>query len=275
MKVRSASHHAADFSFGSPIQSSNPRADPIMNGVHRDNEGRAFIKDSDQTHFVKYDADNRTWRTHSPTNPTKYGFPVRQQEDGAWHLHSEVGLKGGSPGRELQNRFNTAKGRLEEVGNEEMRIVDELDTINSEILRSREPTADLQEIRQDMLRDLAYVRQRIASAKTQIDTVLREAGQVRQSIQQEHSRLLTLRENNQRKEIAALQEITSLETSMNSVSRPPENSASRLQQLKTNLVEIQNAGRALAGRNTELLREMSEIPVHDWIRDVGAIRAGT
>lgn len=64
-------------------------------GVYRDDKGAAYIRQGAQTYPVTYDKDNGTWRVHHPDNPTKYRYPVRQDENGAWHAHDEVGVPGG------------------------------------------------------------------------------------------------------------------------------------------------------------------------------------
>lgn len=73
-------------------------ADPAAHGVYRDGKGHAFIRQGDQTHPVRYDKDNSTWRVHSPANPTKYQYPVKRDENGTWQMHGEVGLPGGWKG---------------------------------------------------------------------------------------------------------------------------------------------------------------------------------
>ncbi|WP_146120227.1 DUF6543 domain-containing protein [Paraburkholderia sp. BL21I4N1] len=71
------------------------RADAIHQGVFKDDSGAAYIRQDARAFPVKYDKDNGTWRVHHPDMPTKYAYPVKQDDSGGWHAHGEVGVPGG------------------------------------------------------------------------------------------------------------------------------------------------------------------------------------
>ncbi|WGS49094.1 hypothetical protein LFL96_15155 [Paraburkholderia sp. D15] len=121
---------------GTASEQTHMRADQATRGVYRGDNGQAFIKQGDQTYPVRYDKDNGTWRVHSPENPTKYAYPVRQDESGNWHTHSEVGLKGGGgqkpakaeisggPRQIVEQRIQQLQGQLQQA---EARAREQLD----------------------------------------------------------------------------------------------------------------------------------------------------
>lgn len=94
--------------FGVPVQYARTpggdlHTDPGAQGVLRDDKGQAYIDVSGKTYPVRYDKDNGTWRVNNPDDPAKFQYPVRQDEQGNWQVHDDVGLKGGgNPGRVSQ-----------------------------------------------------------------------------------------------------------------------------------------------------------------------------
>jgi hypothetical protein len=74
-------------------------------GVFLDqNDGQKFFIEGGKAYPVRYDSDNRSWRIVQPAKPTNRGIPVRQNADGSWSAHGEVGGKGGGPADADQSR---------------------------------------------------------------------------------------------------------------------------------------------------------------------------
>ncbi len=80
------------------------QADPDHPGIHTDTKGQRYIQDAQHTYAVRFDAGNGTWRVYQPDNPTRPGIAVRQNADGRWQIHHDVGLPGGLP-PETENRI--------------------------------------------------------------------------------------------------------------------------------------------------------------------------
>ncbi len=67
------------------------QADPDHPGIHTDTKGQRYIQDAQHTYAVRFDAGNGTWRVYQPDNPTRPGIAVRQNTDGRWQIHHDVG----------------------------------------------------------------------------------------------------------------------------------------------------------------------------------------
>jgi hypothetical protein len=74
-------------------------------GVFMDQyDGQKFFIESGKAYPVRYDSDNQSWRIVQPAKPTNRGIPVRQNADGSWSTHGEVGGKGGGPADAVHSR---------------------------------------------------------------------------------------------------------------------------------------------------------------------------
>ncbi len=73
------------------------QADPAHAGIFTDAKGQRYIKNGENAYAVRFDADNWTWRAYQPDNPIRPGIPVKQNADGSWRSHNEVGVPGGNP----------------------------------------------------------------------------------------------------------------------------------------------------------------------------------
>ncbi len=72
--------------------------DPRSPGIFFDDKGQRYIESDGKRYAARYDSANQTWRVVQPDDPTRPGIPVKQNSDGSWSSHSEVGGAGGNPG---------------------------------------------------------------------------------------------------------------------------------------------------------------------------------
>lgn len=286
MKVQSANNQSHEISQAQTARSNGPDTEPITapsvfdtsgyrpsvdgragevphaNGVAWDNQGQRFIKQGAQTYPVKYDKDNGTWRVVNPENPAKYQYPVKQDENGAWHTHSDVGLQGGSRGQRLQTLLNDAKRNLEQSIAEEKQLMNAADAISAEIRGAQNPDANLQTRLQQARQNLLEGRRAAAAAERQVEDLRQEAQQLRQTLQNEHAGLSTHRTDGAQLERTTQREINVLEVTMRTSDHLSTDSQSKLQKLQNDLRRIQAANLDLDVRMRDLLLEIRDVPLH-------------
>jgi hypothetical protein len=71
--------------------------DPRNRGIFFDDRGQRYLQSNGSPYAARYDRANKTWRAVQLDDPAKPGVPVKQNADGNWSLHSEVGALGGDP----------------------------------------------------------------------------------------------------------------------------------------------------------------------------------
>lgn len=114
-------------------------ADPLMNGVYRNYKGDAYIKQGDLAFPIRYDRGNGTWRAHSQESPTKYAYPVKQDDNGAWHTHGDVGMAGGWPGdplntvNKVQHEISVLEREIHQLNNQHQQLTQRWDQTKSEL----------------------------------------------------------------------------------------------------------------------------------------------
>lgn len=174
----------------------------------------------------------------------------------------DVELKGGSRGREVQTRLNNAKRNLEQSAAQEKRLMDAADAVSAEIRGAQNPDADLQTRLQQARQKLLGGRRAAAAAERQVEDLRREAHQLRQTLQNEHSGLSAHRADGAQLERTTQHEIDVLEAAMRISDHPSADSQSNLQKLQNDLRRIQDANRDLTIHLRDLLLEIRDVPLH-------------
>lgn len=234
--------------------------DPVKPGVRIDENGRRYISDGVNTYAIRHDRDNRTERVYQPDNPTKPGIPVRLNTHGDYERHDEVGLKGGSPGRELQMRLNHTRGQLENALAERRQAENELATIDAEMRRFQNPGMDLTMRRQQAQRNLERTQHVAQGHQWQMESLLRDAHQLRQTMQNELTQLRRRRDDGTQLGQTTQHEINVLETTLRMSDHPSADTQYKLQKLQSDLRRIQDANATLDYRIMALHAEMDDIP---------------
>lgn len=234
--------------------------DPVKPGVRVDENGRRYISDGVNTYAIRHDRDNRTERVYQPDNPTKPGIPVRLNTHGDYERHDEVGLKGGSPGRELQMRLNHTRGQLENALAERRQAENELATIDAEMRRFQNPGMDLTMRRQQAQRNRERTQHVAQGHQWQMESLLRDAHQLRQTMQNELTQLRRRRDDGTQLGQTTQHEINVLEATLRMSDPPSADTQYKLQKLQSDLRRIQDANATLDYRIMALHAEMDDIP---------------
>lgn len=234
--------------------------DPVNPAIKVDERGRRHISDGTNSYAIRYDRDNRTERVYQPQDPTRPGIPVRQSEHGDYVRHDEVGLKGGSRGRELRAQLDRAQGALNQAMADRVRATYDLARANEDIRPTPNPGTDLQTRRAQAQRNLDRAKMTIAIEQGRIEAMRLEAQLLRQTMQTELTHLRGHREDGTQLERVTQQEIAVLDTAMRLSDQPSADSQQRQQKLQDDLRRIQHANGTLDNRIMSLHREMDDIP---------------
>ena len=234
--------------------------DSVKPGVRIDENGRRYISDGMNTYAIRHDRDNRTERVYQPDNPAKPGIPVRLNTHGDYERHGEVGLKGGSPGRELQTHLNRARGMLEHALAERRQAEQDMAPIDAESRNTQNPGMDQTIRRQQAQRILENTQRMVQSGERQIEDVLREAREVRQKMQNNLTQLRRSRDDGTQLGQTTQREIEMLETTARLSGHPSMETQYTLQKLRDDLRRIQDANATLDRRIMTLHAEMDDIP---------------
>ncbi|WCM20273.1 hypothetical protein NDK50_02000 [Paraburkholderia bryophila] len=236
------------------------RPDPVKPGVRIDENGRRYISDGVNTYAIRHDRDNRTERVYRPDSPAKPGIPVRLNTHGDYERHGEVGLKGGSRGRELQNRLTRAQGVLESAQAEKRQADQDIATIDAESRNTQYPGTDLTTRKQQAQRNLIEAERKVQSGETQVERVRQDVREARQTMQNELAQLRRSREDGTQLEQTTQREIAQLETTARLGHQSSMDTHYKLQKLQDDLRRIQAANGTLDCRIMTLHAEMDEIP---------------
>jgi hypothetical protein len=236
------------------------RPDPVKPGVRIDENGRRYISDGVNTYAIRHDRDNRTEQVYQPDNPAKPGIPVRLNAHGDYERHGEVGLKGGSPGRALQSELNRARGILEHALAERRQAERDMATIDAESRNTQNPGMDLTMRRQQAQRSLENAQRLVQGSEWQVEGVLREARDVRQTMQNNLAQLRRSRDDGTQLKQTTEREIDMLETTARLSGHPSMETQYTLQKLRDDLRRIQDANATLDRRIMTLHAEMDDIP---------------
>ncbi|MFM0645321.1 hypothetical protein PQR14_13415 [Paraburkholderia bryophila] len=240
-------------------------ADPLVDGVFRDDKWQAFIKRDNQTYPVKYDKDNATWRVHNPQNPLKFQCPVRRNENGSWLAHSDVGLKGGGPVRVLLDKLRDAQRDYDRAKDEVRRRQAAADTTYQEAYKGKDFLACLEQpppqIRESR-ENLNSARGAVEAAGERFRVIQQEARSFASQMERECTSLSTERAKSRELERTTLDEIRSLETAMHMSDQPSAQTQSLLRTRQIELQRIQNAIRDLDAKIAEANDDMRNFARH-------------
>ncbi|WGS52488.1 hypothetical protein LFL96_30335 [Paraburkholderia sp. D15] len=242
------------------LPSGKLQPDFVHPGLQIDEKGRRFISDGEHMYAIRFDRDHRTERVYQPDNPAKPGIPVRLNEAGRYVLHGEVGLRGGSPGRDLARRLDAAQQNLNRALTAKRDAQGEMTAINAEIRYAGNPDAGLRQRRQDVQRRLDDAKMTIAIEDGRIEGVAREVQMLRQSFEAQVTDKRRHREDGRQLEQTTQREIDTLQTTMNRSDHPTANMRDDLRKLHDDLRRIQNANHELDRQIENLHRDLADIP---------------
>ncbi|WGS49093.1 hypothetical protein LFL96_15150 [Paraburkholderia sp. D15] len=166
------------------------RDDPSTRGVFRGDDGQAYLRQGDQTYPARYDKDNGTWRIHTPDNPAKYAYPVKQDESGNWRAHGDVGLPGGFRGAPPagigwgQHAVLQLQQQVQHLQNQQAQLQQEHQNLHSQLQQFPGP--------QHANRSPAELAQLQGMLQSQLGNVTNQLQAVNQQIQQANQQLVQL-----------------------------------------------------------------------------------
>ncbi|HEY3600168.1 MAG TPA: hypothetical protein VGL08_21970 [Paraburkholderia sp.] len=190
----------------------NLQPDPRNPGIFFDDGGQRYLQSNGNPYAVKYDRTNDTWRAVQLDDPAKPGLPVKQDADGNWSSHSEVGGLGGDPVdpshpnaqaiMHLQQQYTQLEQTHQAlVVNEQNRRQSIADleayeqTIQDDIRRAEAPQSQAEAARPPLpwlWQELTVSRQRIHTLSQELVRVLEEQQFYVQQMEQTHLQLLQL-----------------------------------------------------------------------------------
>ncbi|PQV54436.1 hypothetical protein [Paraburkholderia sp. BL21I4N1] len=234
--------------------------DLVHPGIQIDDRGQRFIHDGANAYAVRFDRDNQTERVFQPDNPAKPGIPVRLNGAGEYERHRDVGLKGGSPGREIQSAYNVAKGSLERCRREvdDAKVV--LESIENEIRRSPDFNADAQTRLQAANQVLRRREADLRGAEDYVEGVRQQARQLRQRTQDELTRMQARRQDGVRSEAATQLEINLLQVTPFQSGVSVTEVQGNLRRRQDDLRRVQDANAALDRNIDQLNRDLADVP---------------
>jgi chromosome segregation ATPase len=228
-------------------------------GVRIDEKGRRFVGDGKNTYAIRYDRDHRTERAHQPADPIKPGIPVRLNENGEYQCHGDLGLKGGSPLRQIERRLIDLRRERRDRVAEMQQAERDLDSIAAEIRQRQLPDTTLQHRWDFALRRRDASQRSMDAVDVSMNNVRQEIMTCRQHLQNDLWQQQTLRGEGGRKERNIEFDVNFLQTLINVNSRSTEEQRTNLGKLRDDLGRVQTENRALDDRIRDLNQELTDL----------------
>ncbi|ASL47360.1 Chromosome partition protein Smc [Burkholderia sp. AD24] len=235
------------------------RPDLVHPGVRIDEKGRRFVGDGKNTYAIRYDRDHRTERVHQPADPIKPGIPVRLNENGEYQCHGDLGLKGGSPLRQIERRLIDLRRERRDRVAEMQQAERDLDSIAAEIRQRQLPDTTLQHRWDFALRRRDASQRSMDAVDVSMNNVRQEIMTCRQHLQNDLRQQQTLRGEGGRKERNIEFDVNFLQTLINVNSRSTEEQRTNLGKLRDDLGRVQAENRALDDRIRDLNQELTDL----------------